>query len=67
MTDIAWYQSQISALEKPNNPANKSLWHLLNQFVHQVEDLEDQVAELKAGSVRSGDRLGVLEMLSLMI
>jgi hypothetical protein len=24
--DIAWCRSRISKLEKPNNPANKSLW-----------------------------------------
>ena len=24
--DISWCQSRISVLEKPNNPANKSLW-----------------------------------------
>jgi archaellum component FlaC len=24
--DITWCQSRISTLEKPNNPANKSLW-----------------------------------------
>ena len=27
---IDWCQSRISALEKPNNPANKSLWQLVN-------------------------------------
>jgi hypothetical protein len=54
-------------LEKPNNPTNKSLWQLLNCFIHQVEDLEDEVAGLKARSVRSGERIGVLEMSSSMI
>jgi hypothetical protein len=28
--DVSWCQSQITALEKPNNPANKSLWQLVN-------------------------------------
>jgi hypothetical protein len=28
--DISWCQSRISVLEKPNNPANKSLWTLVN-------------------------------------
>ena len=27
---INWCRSRISALEKPNNPANKSLWQLVN-------------------------------------
>jgi hypothetical protein len=54
-------------LEKPNNPTNKSLWQLLNCFIHRVEDLEDEVAGLKARSVRSGERIGVLEMSSSMI
>jgi chromosome segregation ATPase len=34
--DIAWCQSRISTLEKPNNPANKSLWLLVNQLSRQV-------------------------------
>jgi hypothetical protein len=65
--DISWYCSHISQLEKPNNPANKSLWQLLNHFVRWVEDLEDEVARLKTGLVRSGERIGVLEMLLAMI
>jgi predicted nuclease with TOPRIM domain len=36
--DIAWCRSRISKLEKPNNPANKSLWLLVNQLSRQVED-----------------------------
>ena len=28
--DISWCRSRISTLEKPNNPANKSLWQLVN-------------------------------------
>ena len=27
---INWFRSRISALEKPNNPANRSLWQLVN-------------------------------------
>ena len=27
---IDWCRSRISVLEKPNNPANKSLWQLIN-------------------------------------
>ena len=27
---LDWCRSKISALEKPNNPANKSLWQLVN-------------------------------------
>ena len=31
---IDWCRSRISALEKPNNPANKSLWQLVNLLSH---------------------------------
>jgi hypothetical protein len=65
--DVSWCQSRITQLEKLNNPANKSLWQLLNHFVHWVEDLEDEVAGLKAGSIQSRNQLDVLEMLLSMI
>jgi hypothetical protein len=44
--DIAWCWSRILTLEKPNNPANKSLWLLVNQLSRQVEDQQDQIATL---------------------
>jgi hypothetical protein len=28
--DVSWCRSWITALEKLNNPANKSLWQLIN-------------------------------------
>jgi hypothetical protein len=34
--DIAWCRSRISVLEKPNNPANKSLWTLVNLLIRVI-------------------------------
>jgi hypothetical protein len=65
--DIAWCHSRISMLEKPNNPANKSLWLLVNQLSHQVEDQQDQISALQAGMVGTKERVGVLEMSLAMI
>jgi hypothetical protein len=65
--DVLWCCSRISALEKPNNPANKSLWLLVNQLSHQVEDQQDQISALQAGMVGMKERVGVLEMSSAMI
>jgi hypothetical protein len=65
--DIAWCQSRISTLEKPNNPANKSLWLLVNQLSRRVKDQQDQISALQAGMVGTKERVGVLEMLSAMI
>ena len=65
--DVAWCWSQILALEKPNNPANKSLWLLVNQLSHQVKDQQDQIAALQAGMIGTKERVGVLEMSSVMI
>jgi hypothetical protein len=36
--DILWCRSRISVLEKPNNPANQSLWQLVNLLVRRVDD-----------------------------
>jgi hypothetical protein len=65
--DIAWCRSRISVLEKPNNPANKSLWMLVNLLVRRVDDQADQIKDLKAGLAIGGERVSVLEMSSLMI
>jgi hypothetical protein len=65
--DVAWCRSRISSLEKPNNPANKSLWLLVNQLSHRVEDQQDQIAALQAGMIGMKERVGVLEMSSTMI
>jgi hypothetical protein len=67
MEDIAWCRSRISALEKPNNPANKSLWTLVNLLVRRVDDQADQIKDLKAGLAIGGERVSVLEMSSSMI
>jgi chromosome segregation ATPase len=65
--DVAWYWSRISVLEKPNNPANKSLWLLVNQLSRRVEDQQDQIAALQAGMIGTKERVGTLEMSSAMI
>jgi hypothetical protein len=65
--DVAWCRSRISTLEKPNNPANKSLWLLINQLSCWVEDQQDQISALQAGMVGMKERVGVLEMSSAMI
>jgi hypothetical protein len=65
--DIAWCRSRISMLEKPNNPANKSLWTLVNLLVRRVDDQADQIKDLKAGLAIGGERVSVLEMSSSMI
>jgi hypothetical protein len=65
--DIAWCWSRISVLEKPNNPANKSLWTLVNLLVRRVDDQADQIKDLKAGLAVGGERVSVLEMSSSMI
>jgi hypothetical protein len=65
--DVAWCRSRILTLEKPNNPTNKSLWLLVNQMSRQLEDQQDQIAALQAGMIRTKERVGVLEMSSVMI
>jgi hypothetical protein len=65
--NVAWCRSRISSLEKPNNPANKSLWLLVNQLSCRVKDQQDQIAALQAGMIGMKERVGVLEMSSTMI
>ena len=65
--DISWCQSRISALEKPNNPANKSLWQLVNCLSRQIEDQEDLIKDLQSGLVGAKERVSVLEMSLAMI
>jgi hypothetical protein len=65
--DIAWCRLRISRLEKPNNPANKSLWQLVNLLVRRVDDQADLIKDLSAGLAGSKERVSVLEMSSAMI
>jgi hypothetical protein len=65
--DIAWCRSRISILEKPNNPANKSLWTLVNLLVRQVDDQADLIKDLRSDLASGKERVSVLEMLSSMI
>jgi hypothetical protein len=65
--DIAWCRSRISVLEKPNNPANKSLWQLVNLLVRRVEDQADLIKDLSAGLANGKERVSVLEMSASMI
>jgi archaellum component FlaC len=44
--DIVWCRSRITTLEKPNNPANRSLWLLVNQLSRRVKDQQGQIAAL---------------------
>ena len=64
---IDWCQSRISALEKPSNPANKSLWQLVNLLSCRVEDQADLIKDLLSGLVGVKERVSVLEMLLMMI
>ena len=64
---IDWCRSRISALEKPNNPANKSLWQLVNLLSCRVEDQADLIKDLSSGLVGAKERVSVLEMSSTMI
>jgi hypothetical protein len=65
--DIAWCRLRISVLEKPNNPANKSLWQLVNLLVRRVDDQSDLIKDLSAGLASLKERVSVLEMSSSMI
>jgi hypothetical protein len=64
---IAWCRSRISVLEKPNNPANRSLWQLVNLLVRRVDDQADLIKDLSSGLSASKERVSVLEMSSSMI
>ena len=64
---IDWCRSRISVLEKPNNPANKSLWQLVNLLSRRVEDQADLIKDLSSGLVGAKERVSVLEMSSTMI
>ena len=65
--DILWCRSRISGLEKPNNPANKSLWQLVNRLSRQIKDQEDLIKDLQSGLVGAKERVSILEMSSSMI
>ena len=64
---IDWCQLRISALEKPNNSANKSLWQLINLLSHRVEDQADLIKDLSFGLVGAKEMVSILEMSSTMI
>ena len=64
---IDWCRSRITALEKPNNPANKSLWTLVNALSRRIETQEDLIRDLSSGLVLAKGRITVLEMSSSMI
>jgi hypothetical protein len=65
--DVSWCHSRISALGKPNNPANHSLWHLANLLSTRLESQEDIISELKVGLARAYEKIGVLEMLLALV
>jgi hypothetical protein len=65
--DITLCHSRTTTLEKPNNPANKSLWQLVNQLSRRIEDQADQIGALQARMIGAKERIGVLEMSSSMI
>ena len=54
-------------MEKPNNPANKLLWQLVNLLSCQVEDQADLIKDLSSSLVGAKERVSVLEMSSAMI
>ena len=65
--DISWCRSRISVLEKPNDPANKSLWQLVNLLSRRVEDQADLIKDFSSGLVVAKERVSILEMLLSMI
>ena len=54
-------------MEKPNNPANKSLWQLVNLLSRRVEDQADLIKDLSSSLVGVKERVSVLEMSLTMI
>ena len=64
---IDWCRSRISTLEKPSNPANKSLWQLVNLLSRRVEDQADLIKDLSSGLVGAKERVSILEMSLTMI
>ena len=64
---IDWCRLRIFALEKPNNPTNKSLWQLVNLLSHRVEDQANLIKDLSSGLVGAKERVSVLEMSLTMI
>jgi hypothetical protein len=65
--DVAWCCSRITALEKPNNPANHSLWRLVNALSTRLDRQEDEIKDLKSGLVRAHEKIGNLEMSSSLV
>jgi predicted RNase H-like nuclease (RuvC/YqgF family) len=65
--DIAWCRSRISVLEKSTNPANKSLWTLVNLLVRRVDAQADLIKDLRSDLEAGKERVSMLEMSSSMI
>jgi hypothetical protein len=65
--DISWCRSRISALEKPSNPTNRSLWQLVNALASRLDGQEDEMKDLKSGLARALEKIGNLEMSSSLV
>jgi hypothetical protein len=65
--DVVWCHSQITALEKLNNPANCSLWQLVNSLSTRLESQEDLISDLRTDLAGAHEKIGVLEMLLALV
>jgi hypothetical protein len=65
--DVSWCQSRILALERPNNPANRSLWQLVNALSSRLDRQEDEIKDLKSGLARAHEKIGGLEMSASLV
>jgi archaellum component FlaC len=65
--DVAWCRLRITSLEKPNNPANRSLWQLVNTLSARLDRQEDKISDLKTGLARAHEKICSLEMLSALV
>jgi hypothetical protein len=54
-------------LERPNNPANCSLWQLVNALSACLNRQEDEISDLKTGLARAHEKIGSLEMLLALV
>jgi hypothetical protein len=67
MEDVSWCWSRISALERPNNPANRSLWQLVNSLSSRLDRQEDEIKDLKSGLAHAHEKIGGLEMSASLV
>jgi hypothetical protein len=65
--DVTWCQLRITVLEKPNNPTNRSLWQLVNTLSVRLERQDDEISDLKTGLTRAHEKIGSLEMSSVLV